>query len=506
MIDALPWKEPKTLSPLLKKFVPSGTFRSAMIVGDPEFGAVRIPSTDVLVGFMHLAPGVAYPAHAHDAAEFFEVLTGTGQWGVGGQPAAASSVESSGSSERPPDLPQRPRAPAAGQPKGGDGASTRGIGDAFIFHAPGVAHNLTTAAEPVFALYAWTGAIAGRYWFCGTKEDPAVAEGGGGAQDEAKGKKDEDDDAEGSGGAQDEAKGKKDEDDDAEGGGGDSDGNDASRGGISPEEYAARLKDGSVAGLNAEEYYDDMASKDDYEKTVRAWGYKMPEVVSDMFHAAASAGSSSSSSRSSGGGGGGGGGGRDRPAPRLVLDFGCGDGLVGVALARFAVDAGKEKEEDDEKGGRCSCYEVTGVDVSGKMLERAAARGCYKELRKVAATDGGEVEATQESSTSTSSTSSQLPAMFAPDTFDALTCVGTTSYLDPSIWTDWLGVVKPGGLLAMTHKTACWEAWEAHQDGLVVAGRIEEVQVSEELLYLPGFDDNARDNERVKVYVYRRKS
>jgi hypothetical protein len=95
-----------------------------------------------------------------------------------------------------------------------------------------------------------------------------------------------------------------------------------------------------------------------------------------------------------------------------------------------------------------------------------------------------------------------LPSSWS-ERFSCLLCIGTTTYLDPHKATaEWLRLLKPGGLAVFTHKTAVWKKWEPVQGSLVAQGAWAEVSVSDELPYLPGFDDNARDNERAKVYVY----
>ena len=154
---------------------------------------------------------------------------------------------------------------------------------------------------------------------------------------------------------------------------------------------------------------------------------------------------------------------------RTILDCGCGDGLVGVALTTSA-----------ERGVAVA---ITGVDISSEMLALATEKKVYAGIIKA-------------------DLSKALPVGDAA--FDALVCVGTTTYLDPSVIVDWIRVVKIGGLIGFTHKTAVWPSWEPRQEQLCKDGCWAEVFISEPLQYLPGYDDNARLNERCKMYFYRR--
>ena len=77
----------------------------------------------VRLGLTLMAPGTAYPAHAHPAVETSLVIAGTALWQAG--TAAPAS--------RPPG--------------------------AVIVHPSGIAHAMTTAAEPLLAAWSWTGDI-----------------------------------------------------------------------------------------------------------------------------------------------------------------------------------------------------------------------------------------------------------------------------------------------------------------------------------------------------------
>lgn len=87
-------------------------------------GDRRWASDSIAVGFLLLGPGVEYPAHSHPAAEVYHVVSGIAAWRRGTEPLAV-------------------RMPGAA-----------------IHHAPNVVHLTRTAAEPLLALYCWSGAIA----------------------------------------------------------------------------------------------------------------------------------------------------------------------------------------------------------------------------------------------------------------------------------------------------------------------------------------------------------
>mmetsp|Transcript_104962 Transcript_104962/g.203160 ORF Transcript_104962/g.203160 Transcript_104962/m.203160 type:complete len:480 (+) Transcript_104962:60-1499(+) len=201
-----------------------------------------------------------------------------------------------------------------------------------------------------------------------------------------------------------------------------------------------------VADINKitapEEYYDSMAK--DYEAVVRGWGYCMPEAAVDALEAH---------------------GGLEKSI--RVLDLGCGDGLVGATL-------------------RARGYlGVTGADISAGMLARAETRGCYQKLHKADLLQ---------------------PLPFSDGSFDAVLCVGTTTYLQPFVLRDWLRVLRPGGALVFSHKTAVWATWEPQQIALVTCGAMALSWISEPLHYLPSLKDEAKADpgERAKVYVYRK--
>ncbi|BBK30410.1 dimethlysulfoniopropionate lyase [Stella humosa] len=82
------------------------------------------PGGAVRLGLTLMAPGTAYPAHAHPAAETYLVISGTGLWQAGETPAAM----------RPPG--------------------------SVIWHPADVPHAMTSFADPLLAVWSWSGRIA----------------------------------------------------------------------------------------------------------------------------------------------------------------------------------------------------------------------------------------------------------------------------------------------------------------------------------------------------------
>ena len=195
----------------------------------------------------------------------------------------------------------------------------------------------------------------------------------------------------------------------------------------------------NVSNLNPEEYYDNMASEYN-DVVVKKWGYQMPQEVTKCL--------------------------LDNNLSKdfEILDLGCGNGLVG---------------EEMQKSGYVN---ITGVDISEKMMDIARKTGSYKKVLK-------------------SDLSKKL--QFDANSYDLLVCVGTTTYLDPAVLNDWCKVVKTGGYLVFTHKTAVWKIWEPTQEKLVHDKTMEQVYLSDDLPYLPGFSEEAKQHERARIYIYK---
>ena len=57
-----------------------GNFKSAMLIGTRELGAI-IESDEMFLGLTYLSSGTTYPQHAHDATELYYTLLGSARWG-----------------------------------------------------------------------------------------------------------------------------------------------------------------------------------------------------------------------------------------------------------------------------------------------------------------------------------------------------------------------------------------------------------------------------------------
>jgi predicted TPR repeat methyltransferase len=103
----------------------------------------------------------------------------------------------------------------------------------------------------------------------------------------------------------------------------------------------------------------------------------------------------------------------------LVLDAGCGTGIVGEILTREGIST------------------LTGLDYSEEMLEQAGAKGVYKELIQA---------------------DLMGPLNLSNSIFDALISVGTFTlgHVGPKALFELARVVKPGGLICFTVRDEAW--------------------------------------------------
>ena len=135
VFEALPWKAPATLSEHFTRIMGVGDeckLKSAMLVGDPTFGAFQ-RSSRFYVGLMHMAPDALYPAHCHDAREFYQLVSGSAQWW------------------------SKPN---------GEGETVVLEPGEFRHHASQEPHGIATGSgESVMCFYFWCGDIPGKYWF-----------------------------------------------------------------------------------------------------------------------------------------------------------------------------------------------------------------------------------------------------------------------------------------------------------------------------------------------------
>lgn len=173
---------------------------------------------------------------------------------------------------------------------------------------------------------------------------------------------------------------------------------------------------------------------DGYTASVQSWGYTMPNEIARR--AASLAASTTTSVR--------------------VLDAGAGDGLSGLALREAGFSEG--------------LAHVIGADLSPKLLEIAASRGCYDSVEEVDLSE---------------------PLPFESDSFDVVSCVGTLTYLAPAsgVLSEFTRVAKPGGYVLYNLRTDHAPAWQASEQALVDQGAWKLVERSEPMPYLPGNPD-----------------
>ncbi|MDA9989851.1 dimethylsulfonioproprionate lyase family protein [Paracoccaceae bacterium] len=117
--DALRWRE-AGFGKLPKKF--SKRIYASELIG-PEG---LFESTEIRIGLLIQHKQLAYPKHWHAAEELYLVLSGNAYWSIDGDPAVLYAPES------------------------------------FVHHKSQQPHSMTTHAEPLLALWGWTGDINGK--------------------------------------------------------------------------------------------------------------------------------------------------------------------------------------------------------------------------------------------------------------------------------------------------------------------------------------------------------
>ncbi len=179
---------------------------------------------------------------------------------------------------------------------------------------------------------------------------------------------------------------------------------------------------GTVAGV-----YDTWAES--YDGDLADWGYEMPARVVEALAAS-------------------------RPGPGMILDVGCGTGLVGRELRTAGFES------------------VAGIDLSPRSLEVAKATGHYAVLE-------------------------QADLQTAPIPFDdgaiaGLVCAGVMTYLPDTarIVTEFCRVVRPGGPIAFSQRRDVYlERDDERVIGELAAAEVcSAVEISGPHSYLPGRD------------------
>ena len=200
-----------------------------------------------------------------------------------------------------------------------------------------------------------------------------------------------------------------------------------------------------MAPEEARALYDDWG--DGYTTSVESWGYTMPHEIAAALASLAD----------------------DAPSfSGKILDAGAGDGLSGRELR-----AAGFKNAD-----------ITGADLSPKLLEIAASRSVYDQLKQL-------------------DLSQRLP--FESESFDMVSCVGTLTYLAPSsgVLAEFVRVTKPGGHICYNLRTDHKLAWLETEKAMVANGSWQLLTETEPRPYLPNNPDYA-DKVLTVISCYRK--
>ena len=68
---------------------------------------------------------------------------------------------------------------------------------------------------------------------------------------------------------------------------------------------------------------------------------------------------------------------------------------------------------------------------------------------------------------------------------------------------DWLRVLKPGGVVCVTHKSQVWRKWQLAQEKLIECMKWKKLWQSEDLFYLPSCEGEDVAT-RVRIYLYQK--
>lgn len=184
------------------------------------------------------------------------------------------------------------------------------------------------------------------------------------------------------------------------------------------------LKDTDLDELDVLERYSKFAPV--YDESVENWGYQCYKKATELLQPYV---------------------GLEQP----ILDAGCGTGLAGQSL--------------QEKGYR----QLTGIDISPDMLERAKQIGCYHKMHLQDLSD--------------------TPYPFVDNQFAAITCIGVFSLIiEPRpILQEFWRVLQPGGYLVFTQQAVLFEK-HGYADVLQdfeQHGHFKRISMSEPVVYLP---------------------
>ncbi len=163
-----------------------------------------------------------------------------------------------------------------------------------------------------------------------------------------------------------------------------------------------------------------------YDDDLGAWSYRAPAVVAETLLAR-------------------------QPETHLVLDVGCGTGLVGRTLRAHGF------------GG-----ELRGLDISEASLEVARESGAYSQVERA-------------------DLQQRLP--LEDGAVGALVCAGVMTYLPEveALWREFARVVSAGGLIVVTQREDLWDerSCQAVVDALQAEGVWTQLDLTGPAPYLP---------------------
>ena len=132
----------------------------------------------------------------------------------------------------------------------------------------------------------------------------------------------------------------------------------------------------------------------------------------------------------------------------MVLDAGCGTGLVGVELADLGFKT------------------IDGLDISAEMLSQASKKGPYRNLQREDMTQ---------------------PLSYNTAAYDAVICVGTFTHahVGPKGFNELIRVTKAGGpLVATIHEEVWSDGYEEHFKHLEAEGIASVKSISDEAYHI----------------------
>ncbi len=134
-----------------------------------------------------------------------------------------------------------------------------------------------------------------------------------------------------------------------------------------------------------------------------------------------------------------------------ILDAGCGTGLVGKSLYELGYQ------------------QLTGIDISPDMLERAERLDCYQNLQR--------------------QDLSAIPYSFADNQFVAITCVGVFSLIaEPRpVLQEFWRLLQSGGYLVFTQQAVLFEKYDYTKllQEFEQRGEFQRIAITDPIVYLP---------------------